>query len=107
MAQLRQDFEKFEQLNTVVVAIGPEKPEPFSAYFEEHDLPFRGIPDPDHRILRLYGQQIKLFKGGRMPAQVIIDRAGMVRYVHYGKGMADIPGNDELLRFLAELEEEE
>jgi len=107
MAQLRQDFDKFEQLNTVVVAIGPEKPGPFSTYFEEHDLPFRGIPDPDHRILRLYGQQIKLFKGGRMPAQVIIDRAGSVRYVHYGKGMADIPENDELLRILAELEEEE
>ncbi len=104
MAQLRQDYDKYLELDTVVVAIGPEKPEPFAAYFEENDLPFIGIPDPGHSILQLYGQEIKLFKGGRMPAQVIIDKAGVIRYAHYGSGMADIPSNQELLEILSELE---
>lgn len=106
MAQLRQDYDKYLELDTIVAAIGPEKPGPFAAYFVEHDLPFIGIPDPEHSILQLYGQEIKLFRGGRMPAQVIIDKAGMIRYAHYGHGMADIPSNQELLGILSELEEE-
>jgi peroxiredoxin Q/BCP len=45
----------------------------------------------------LYGQEIKLFKFGRMPAQVLVDKNGMVRFVHYGNSMSDIPTNEELL----------
>jgi len=32
-----------------------------------------------------------------MPAQVIINKAGKVRFVHYGHSMMDIPENKELL----------
>jgi len=35
-----------------------------------------------------------------MPAQVIVDKRGVVRYVHYGKSMSDIPANEELLVIL-------
>ena len=62
-----------------------------------HDLPFVGLPDPGHTVLKLYGQQIKLFKFGRMPAQVLIDKAGIARFVHYGHDMSDIPSNEEIL----------
>jgi peroxiredoxin len=100
MAQLRQDFQEFEKRNTAVLVVGPEKADQFSKYWEEHTLPFIGLPDPAHTILKLYGQEIKLFKFGRMPAQVLIDAQGIVRYVHYGKSMSDIPENDELLELI-------
>ena len=103
MAQLRRDYRKFEKENTVILVVGPEKAEAFTKYWEENKLSFIGLPDPKHSVLKLYGQEIKLFKLGRMPAQVIIDKAGMVRYVHYGHSMSDIPRNDELLKILAEL----
>jgi peroxiredoxin Q/BCP len=32
-----------------------------------------------------------------MPAQIIIDQAGIVRYAHYSNSMADIPENEEIL----------
>ena len=51
-------------------------------------------------MLKLYGQEVNLFKLGRMPAQVIVDRAGVVRYVHYGHAMSDIPENTELLELI-------
>jgi peroxiredoxin Q/BCP len=35
-----------------------------------------------------------------MPAQVIIDREGIVRFVHYGHSMSDIPENAELFELL-------
>ena len=66
-------------------------------------LPFTGLPDPKHTVLKLYGQEIKLFKLGRMPAQVFVDRLGMVRFVHYGQAMSDIPENAELLALLDEI----
>jgi porphobilinogen deaminase len=41
--------------------------------------------------------EVNLFKLGRMPAQVLIDKAGVARFVHYGHGMSDIPTNQEIL----------
>ncbi len=103
MVQLRRDYTKFEKENTVILVVGPEKQKAFSKYWEENKLPFIGLPDSKHSVLKLYGQEIKLFKLGRMPAQVIIDKAGVARYVHYGHSMSDIPRNNELLKILAEL----
>ncbi len=100
MAQLRQDYEQFRQADTVILVIGPEKVEAFAKYWEENDLPFIGLPDPKHSVLKLYGQEVNLFKLGRMPAMVIVDAEGVVRFVHYGHSMSDIPGNAEVLETL-------
>lgn len=100
MAQLRRDFSKFENRNTRVVVVGPEDAACFSSYWREHDLPFIGLPDAKASVLRLYGQEVNLFKLGRMPAQVIVDKTGTARYVHYGHSMSDIPENAELLDLL-------
>jgi peroxiredoxin Q/BCP len=35
-----------------------------------------------------------------MPAMVIIDKQGIVRFVHYGHSMSDIPENTEVLSTL-------
>jgi peroxiredoxin Q/BCP len=106
MAQLRQEYDRFVAQDAEIVVIGPDKDRSFADYWQSHDLPFVGLPDPKHHVLRLYGQEVKLFKLGRMPAQVIVDKAGMARYVHYGHSMSDIPPNDELLTLLSELNRE-
>jgi peroxiredoxin len=103
MAQLRQDYIEFEKRDAVVLVIGPETASSFTKYFHENDLPFIGLPDPAHTILKRYGQEINLFKFGRMPAQVVVDKAGVARYVHYGHDMTDIPENAELLSILDEM----
>jgi len=106
MAQLRQDFDKFERENTKILVIGPENARAFEAYWGENALPFRGLPDPSHSVLKLYGQKINLFKWGRMPAMVIVDKEGQVRFVHYGQSMSDIPENCEVLENLRLLNSE-
>ena len=100
MAQLRQDYEKFVKLDTEILVAGPEKAEAFKEYWEKENLPFIGLPDPEHKVLKLYGQEVKIFKLGRLPAQVMIDKSGKVRYVHYGHSMMDIPENKELLNLI-------
>jgi len=106
MAQLRQDYQQFINENTAILVVGPENKAAFSKYWAENNLPFIGLPDPKHSVLKLYGQQIKLFKFGRMPAMVIIDKLGTVRFVHYGHSMSDIPENSEVLATLVNLNSE-
>mgnify|MGYP000873221893 CR=1 FL=1 len=103
MAQLRQDYSLFEEKGTEVVAVGPEDKKSFAKYWDENNMPFPGIPDPEHRIADLYKQKVNILKLGRMPAQVIIDKQGIVRHIHYGSSMKDIPENEEILRLLDEL----
>jgi peroxiredoxin Q/BCP len=100
MAQLRQDYAEFQKRETVIVVAGPEDANAFAAYFRKHELPFIGLPDPKASVLKLYGQEVSLFKLGRMPAQVIVDMNGIARYAHYGHSMSDIPQNSELLQLL-------
>ena len=106
MAQLRQDYQEFVKRNTKVIVVGPENAGAFENYFRKNDLPFIGIPDSKSSVLKLYGQEVNLFKLGRMPAQVIVDKKGTARFVHYGHSMADIPENDELFGLLDKLNSE-
>ena len=105
MAQLRQDFQKFNDENTVILVVGPENSNAFANYWAKNDLPFIGLPDPKHTVLKRYGQQVKIFKFGRMPAMVIVDRQGIVRFVHYGHSMSDIPENEDVLATLKGLKD--
>jgi peroxiredoxin Q/BCP len=106
MAQLRRQKDEFDARRTTVVVVGPENSEVFGRYWTQDQMPFVGLPDPEHRVLKLYGQQIKLFKMGRMPAQVLVDKAGIARFVHYGHDMTDIPSNEEIFALIDGLPEQ-
>ncbi len=106
MAQLRDDHDKFEDLETTILVVGPEGVDDFRKYWAENELPFVGLPDPTQSVLKLYGQEINLFKLGRMPAMVIIDKSGQARFVHYGHAMSDIPANQDVLETLQQLNQE-
>ena len=106
MAQLRHDYDKFVAQETEIVVVGPDNEKAFLEYWRKNDLTFIGLPDPTHTVLKLYGQEVNLFKLGRMPAQVTIDKQGMARFAHYGHDMTDIPANEEILELLKTMNEE-
>lgn len=97
MAQLRRDHPAFAARDVAIIVVGPETAEAFAAYFGKEKLPFVGLPDPKASVLKLYGQEVNLFKLGRMPAQVLVDKSGVARFVHYGHSMRDIPSDEEIL----------
>ncbi len=103
MMQLHHDYGKFVEKNTVIVAIGPENAKAFKKYWDDNELEFFGIPDEKHTVLKMYGQEVNLFKLGRMPAQMLIDKKGMLRFVHYGHNMQDIPQNEEIFTLIDQL----
>jgi len=106
MAQLSHDYQKFVELNTEIIVVGPEDTKTFANWWYRHEMLFVGIADPKHVIANLYGQQVKLLKLGRMPAIILIDKNGRVRYKHHGESMSDIPENLEILSLLDRLKVE-
>jgi peroxiredoxin len=107
MAQLRRDYQKFVVRNTEVIAIGPEDTQPFADWWLEHQMPFVGVADPQHIIAKMYGQQVKLLKLGRMPASLLLDKTGYIRYKHFGESMSDIPENQQVLQLIDEINRED
>ena len=103
MAQLRHDYSQFVARDVEIVVAGPEDARAFADYWLKESLPFVGLPDPKYSVLKLYGQEVRLFKLGRMPAQVLIDTAGVARCAHYGHSMSDIPENAEILALVDEV----
>ncbi|UCH84341.1 MAG: redoxin family protein [Candidatus Latescibacterota bacterium] len=94
------DYPDILKTDSEVIVIGPDNESSFRNYWDKEDLPFIGLPDPDHIVLTRYGQEFKLLKLGRMPAQMLIDKSGMLRYVHYGQSMSDIPSSSEIVALL-------
>jgi peroxiredoxin Q/BCP len=90
----------------VILAIGPDDADAYKRYWESENLPFRGLPDPRHKVADLYGQEWNLFKLGRVPALLLIDKKGQVRYQHYSDWMSDIPENTLVLAILQKMNTE-
>jgi len=103
LARLRNEYEKFTSRGVEILAIGPNARDIFEQYWTKEKIPFIGLPDADHRIARMYKQEVNLFKLGRMPLSCIVDRKGYIRFAHYGASMQDIPSNNELLHVIDEL----
>lgn len=66
-----------------------------------------GLADVGSKVAGLYDQEVSLFKFGRMPAMMVIDRKGLIRYRHYGQSMSDIPGNSEIFAVIDQVNLEE
>ena len=103
MAQLRQEYAEYTRRDAEVIVVGPENAAAFKVYWANEKLQYVGLPDPEKTVLKRYGQETNLFKLGRMPAQVVTDKAGIARYAHYGHDMSDIPSNQEIFTVLDEL----
>jgi peroxiredoxin len=103
LARLRDGYPGFTTRNAEILAIGPDSLERFISYWEENDIPFPGLPDPNKQVSKVYKQEVNLFKLGRMPLNAVVDRRGSIRYIHYGYSMSDIPENEILLQVIDEL----
>ena len=103
---MRQDFQKFVERNAEIITVGPEDADSFAKWWHEHQMPFIGIADPKHDIAKLYNQEFKLLRGGRLPAMAVIDKEGRIRLMHYADLPSDIPTDEEVLALLDRLNHE-
>ncbi len=102
---MRDSYSEFVKRNVEILAVGPDNLDSFQRYWQNENLPYVGLPDSDHRVAKLYKQEVNLFKLGRMPMNCIVDLEGRIRYVHYGSNMTDIPDNETFLNVIDKLNE--
>lgn len=106
MAQLRQDYAEFTSRGAEIIALGPDGPNAFKRFWAEQEMPFIGLADIRSQVASTYHQEINWLKAGRMPAVLVIDKQGMIRFSEYGENMQDIPENETVLKVLDDLQAE-
>ena len=97
---MRRDADKFKARGAEILISGPHDAETFRAFWKKKGLAFTALPDPGHRLSKLYGQKWGLFKLLRLPSVVVIDKDGKLRARHDGTQMWDIPSNEEVISML-------
>jgi peroxiredoxin Q/BCP len=103
LAQLRQHYDEFVKRDAEILVVGPDSYAAFKLYWAKEKFPFAGLADPKHEVANRYGQEVKLLKFGRMPALLIVDKKGRVRFAHYAEHMRDYPTLQEMYDVLDEL----
>ncbi len=94
---MRDEHPRFEAAGARVAVVVRERPDRLRGHWAGLRLPFVCVPDPDGHVSAAWGQQWKLLKLGRLPAQFVVDGAGRVALAHYARDMSDIVGNDRVL----------
>jgi peroxiredoxin len=111
LAAIARDYEKFEGLNAVVVAVSGEEVEKGKDFLKKLQLPFVLLSDASFGSIERYGvldanvpEALKARGISRLPkpSAFVIDGRGIVRYSYVGRNAPDRPKNADLLRALAE-----
>jgi peroxiredoxin len=104
MARLSHDYQEFVNRETEILILGPNDEDSFKRIWKMEKLPMIGLADPGSKIADLYQQEVNLLKLGRMPALLVIDKQGIIRFIHYAQSMADIPENRKIFEVLDKID---
>lgn len=102
-AELRKGLEKFEELDGYLYPILADNEKNAQKMEQKYARKYAIFYDQSKKVPELLKQQVKLFKGGRMPGLLIIDKQGIIRYAYYSDSMKDLPRNEELLSELKKI----
>ena len=128
MSQLRHSYPAFRELNAEVLAIAAVGLQPLTAFARELGLPFPALSDASAEVFFAFGlgkgmliRPRTLLAAARLVwrakrlyrpigdilqvgGDVIVDRAGVVRYAHSSEDPTDRPEAPELLWLVAEVQ---
>ncbi len=90
MLQLQQELSLLKEHKIKPVVIVPEPQTKLDSFLAKQPLDFTFVSDPKHILADKYGQEVKLLKLGRMPAQIVLNSELKQVYSHFAKSMADI-----------------
>jgi peroxiredoxin Q/BCP len=101
---LRDDYERFQAVGAVVLAISAESVAASTAYLRAHPLPFPTLIDGDHTVFDLYDATSRLMSLGQRPALFVLDAEGIIRFEEIGAQQWNIPSNRQVLAVLQSLQ---
>lgn len=78
--KFRDDFEKFKDVNTIVIGISSDDVESHKKFEEKYNLPFTLLADVDNEVRKLFGvPKNMIFLPGRVT--YVVDKDGIVQYI--------------------------
>jgi peroxiredoxin len=103
LASYARRFEEFEKRGAQIAGISVDPPSNNARMVGKLLLPFPLLSDPEGELARLCGLW-NAEEGVAVPAVVIVDQSGEVRYLYSGRDFADRPGDEEVFATLDELD---
>ena len=78
--KFRDDFEKFKDINALVIGISGDSVESHKQFEEKYNLPFTLLADVNNKVRKLFGvPKSMLFLPGRVT--YVVDKDGIVQYI--------------------------
>lgn len=105
-ANLRKDYEKFEEKDVYLYAILVDNEENAKKLEQKYAKKYPVFYDQTKKVVQMFHQEIKITKLGRMPGLLIVDKQGIVQYAYYGDSMKDIPDNNTLFEVIDKINNE-
>ncbi|MFQ6111987.1 MAG: peroxiredoxin family protein [Nitrospinota bacterium] len=99
LVQLQKSLPEFERLGAKVVAVSVDDVPTMQKTVRQLGLTYPVISDAEARIVKLY-DVLHPDEGVSRPATFIIDKRGVIRYVHIGKDFRDRPPVAKLLNIV-------
>ncbi|TFG18315.1 MAG: redoxin domain-containing protein [Promethearchaeota archaeon] len=90
----------FEELDGYLYPILADSEENAQKMEKKYARNYAIFYDPSKEVQKLLNQQVKIWKGGRMPGLLIIDKQGIIQYAYYSDSMKDLPKTEEILEVL-------
>jgi peroxiredoxin len=103
LASYARRFEEFEKRGAQIAGISVDPPSNNARMVGKLLLPFPLLSDPEGELARLCGLW-NAEERVAVPAVVIVDQSGEVRYLYSGRDFADRPGDEEVFATLDELD---
>ena len=103
LASYARRFEEFERRGAQLAGISVDPPPNNARMVGKLLLPFPLLSDPEGELARLYGLW-NAQEGVAVPAVVVVDRSGEVRYLYSGSDFADRPRDEGIFATLDELD---
>jgi hypothetical protein len=101
---LNKDRAKFEAVDAMLIPILADNEagaKQLASTCDDCQIPI--YFDQKKAVVKELHQEVVITKLGRMPAILIADKQGIIRYAYFGDSMSDIPRNDELLAVLEKI----
>lgn len=98
--KLRDAYEEFQKYNAIIYAILPDNLENAKNFESKFAKIYPIYYDDKKEVNKMLKQEVKTLKFGRMPALLVIDKQGIIKYAYYSDSMDDIPENEELFEVL-------
>jgi peroxiredoxin len=103
MVQMGSEYADFVKRDAEVIIVGPNSPESFKRTWDIENLAMVGLSDSGSAVANVFQQEVKFMRMGRLPALLVLDKKGIIRFLHYGKSMSDIPDNPQVFGVLDEI----